>query len=92
MKLLMYLQVLDFVTTMAGLRLGLIEGNPIVRWMIHAGPVVGVAASKVFVLLFGGFCYRFNHDRLLRRMNYWSAAIVAWNFVLIATSSRVIWR
>jgi hypothetical protein len=90
-KVFMYLQILDFVTTIAGFRMGLTEGSPAIRWMAQFGPVFAVAASKVFAFTLAGVCYWFNHFKLLRRMNYWYAAVVGWNFVLLATSSKLLW-
>jgi len=88
-KIFMYLQVLDFVTTIAGFRLGLAEGNPIVRSMTEAGPVFGVAASKILAFVFGVICYALNRHALIRRVNYWYLAVVTWNLVLIGFCSRL---
>jgi len=90
-KIFMYLQVLDFVTTIAGFRMGLVEGSPMIRWMTHFGPVFAVAASKIFAFGLGGVCYWLNNHKLLRRVNYWYAAVVSWNVVLLVSSSKLIW-
>jgi hypothetical protein len=91
-KIFMYLQVLDFVTTIAGFRLGLIEGSPIVHWVTqtHVGPVLGVAASKLLAFMLGGICCWLRRHSLLRKMNYWYVAAVTWNFTLLIASSKLL--
>jgi hypothetical protein len=90
-KIFMYLQILDFVTTIAGFKMGLVEGSPMIRWMTQFGPVFAVAASKLLAFTLCAVCYWFNLRKLLRRVNYWYAAVVAWNVSLLIASSRLIW-
>src|ERR1700692_3477939 len=42
-----YLQALDFLTTLIGLKLGISEASPFIRFLMHYGPSVAVAASKI---------------------------------------------
>ena len=35
----LYLQLLDFLTTMVGIRVGLAESSPFVRWMMNSNPL-----------------------------------------------------
>jgi hypothetical protein len=42
----LYLQLLDFLTTMVGMQVGLAESSPFIRWMMNFNPAVGLAASK----------------------------------------------
>ncbi len=90
----MYLQILDFVTTIAGFRMGLTEGSPMIRWVTqsHVGPVLGVAAAKLIAFMLGGICCWLGRHNLLRKMNYWYAAAVTWNFALLVASSKLLLR
>lgn len=78
-----YLQALDFLTTLIGLKLGVSEASPFIRFLLHYGPSVAVAASKIAALILLVACIKLNRSHLLRYVNYWFAAIVVWNLVNI---------
>jgi len=90
-QVFVYLQVLDFLTTMVGFKLGASEASPFIVKLIHAtSPVIGVAASKLAGLAIGGLCIATNRARLLTWANYWYAALVVWNLAMILVAgSRV---
>ena len=47
-QLFVYLQLLDFLTTLVGFKLGASEASPFIAKLIHvSSPAIGVAASKV---------------------------------------------
>jgi len=81
----LYLQLLDFLTTMVGIQLGLSESSPFIRWMMTANPTVGLAASKVVAVLIAGICIATNRPNLIKWVNVWYAALVVWNLCLILT-------
>ena len=86
-----YLQVLDFLTTIAFLLHGVQEANPLVRLALFSmpNPIGALVTVKVLALALGLFCWRMGRDRLLMRINIMFAILVAWNLVaLIATSAR----
>lgn len=80
-----YLQLLDFLSTVAFLSLGLQEGNPVVRLAMHhaPSPVMGLALTKAAALCLGIFCLLRGRDRLLHRINLVFAVVVAWNLVAL---------
>ncbi len=80
-----YLQVLDFLTTLAFLLYGIQEANPFVRFAIAAAPspMAGLAAVKLAAIGLGLWCLRLGRDRLLARMNLVFAVVVAWNLVAL---------
>lgn len=80
-----YLQILDFMTTVAFLVHGLQEGNPIVRFTLHYAPhpLGGLLALKLFALGMGFYCWRYGRERVLIRMNILFAIVVAWNLVAL---------
>jgi len=84
-----YLQVLDFLTTIAFLTVGVREGNPLVRFALHAGPspVAGLLMVKMLAVLLGVYCWRVGRQRLLTRINLLFAVLVAWNMVALITGS-----
>ena len=78
-----YLQVLDFITTVLGFRLGASEASPFIRMLAHFGPSFGVALSKMLALGLGGICVWLKKDRIIGWINYWYAALVIWNLCVI---------
>lgn len=80
-----YLQVLDYLTTIAFLMIGVQEGNPVVRMFMNLAPspLLGLAAVKVTALLLGVYCLKLGKDRLLSRINVMFAVLVAWNLVAL---------
>lgn len=83
-QLFIYLQILDFVTTLVGFRVGAGEASPFIAKLVHlSSPVAGVAASKVFALALGAVCLCTGRQRLLGWMNYWFASLVVWNLGVI---------
>ena len=79
-----YLQLLDFLTTMIGLRLGLSEASPTVRPFIEPfGAAAAVGLSKLIAFSLAGFCLFIGRERIIRLINYWFATLVVWNMMLI---------
>jgi hypothetical protein len=79
-----YLQLLDFLTTMVGFKLGASEVSPFIVKLIHStSPATGVAASKVVGLGIGVLCLAMNRARLVGWINYWYAGLVVWNLCVI---------
>ena len=83
-----YLQVLDFLTTLAFLIHGVREGNPLVRFFVGvtSNPVNGLLMVKVLALLLGIYCWRMGRRKVLVRINIMFAALVAWNLVALILS------
>ena len=82
-QVFIYLQLLDLLTTLLGLRLGASEASPFVRLLMHAGPALGIAASKILALGLGAFCIRTRRFGLIRVASYWYGCLVAWNLIVL---------
>ncbi|MBZ5604337.1 MAG: DUF5658 family protein [Acidobacteriia bacterium] len=86
-----YLQILDFMTTIAFLMHGIREGNPLVRLALQYAPhpLGGLLLIKLAAIALGIYCWRGGRDKLLVRMNVLFAVVVAWNLValIIGTAS-----
>lgn len=88
LQVFVYLQLLDFLTTLVGFRLGASEASPFIAKLIHAtSPAIGVAASKVVGLGIGGLCIALNRSRLIAWINYWYAALIVWNLSILLIAS-----
>ena len=86
-----YLQVLDFLTTIAFLLHGVQEGNPMVRLAIATmpNPLGALLLVKLIAVGLGVWCWKMGRGRVLTRMNLLFAALVAWNLLaLIVASAR----
>ncbi|HUA18586.1 MAG TPA: DUF5658 family protein [Bryobacteraceae bacterium] len=84
-----YLQVLDFLTTIAFLVNGVREGNPVVRLALALGPnpLESLLAIKVLALMLGIYCWRLGRQQLLARINLLFALVIAWNLVALILGS-----
>ena len=83
-QVFVYLQLLDFLTTMIGFRLGASEASPFIAKLIHASsPAMGVAASKMLGLGIGALCVATHRARLISWINYWYAGLIVWNLSII---------
>ena|ERR1051325_6545166 len=88
-QLFIYLQGLDYFTTLLGFRVGASEASPFISFLMHTGPAAGVLLSKVVAVVLAGICVYLQKSHLLRRANYWYAALIVWNlFVICQALSR----
>ncbi|MDQ1468998.1 MAG: hypothetical protein QOJ99_478 [Bryobacterales bacterium] len=88
-QIFVYLQLLDFITTLVGFRVGAAEASPFIAKIIHiSSPVLGVAASKLLAIAIGGLCLYSGRRRLVGWINYWYAGLVAWNLAIILIAIR----
>ena len=80
-----YLQVLDFLTTIAFLVNGVKEGNPLVRLALNMGhnPIGSLIGVKVLAVVLGIYCWRMGRERLLSRINAMFALVIAWNLIAL---------
>jgi hypothetical protein len=86
-----YLQILDFLTTVAFLMHGVHEANPLVRLAFGAGanPVAILLLVKLLAIVLGLYCWRQGRRQLLSRINILFAVLVAWNLVALILRSAV---
>jgi hypothetical protein len=84
-----YLQVLDFLTTVAFLVQGVREGNPLVRlaMSVTTNPMVGLLIVKIAAVALGIYCWRGGRGRILDKINLLFAVIIAWNLVSLILGS-----
>ena len=84
-----YLQVLDFLTTVAFLVQGVQEGNPLVRlaMQVTSNPVLGLLIVKLLAVGLGVYCWIGGRDKTLTRINLLFAVVVAWNLVSLILGS-----
>jgi hypothetical protein len=67
--LFVLLQVSDVASTLAGFRVGAIEGNPIVRQFLGPYPVYGLITVKLLALGIAGLALALKRQRVLRLVN-----------------------
>jgi hypothetical protein len=79
----LYLQMLDFLTTVVAVKIGFAEVSPFVRWLMRSNLAIGLLESKVVALGLAMFCIWSNRGFLVRWINRWYAALVVWNLVLM---------
>lgn len=86
-----YLQVLDFLTTVAFLIQGVREANPLVKLAMQysPNPLSGLLMVKILAIALGLYCWKVGKQRLLTRMNVLFAVVVAWNLAALILGSAV---
>ncbi len=67
------------------MQLGLGEASPFIRYLMQMGPSAGLALSKAIAFALCGICIWLNKRHVIGWINYWYAALVVWNMVLITT-------
>ena len=77
------LQVLDILTTLIGLNVGAQEASIFVGRLMNAGPVAGLLISKILGVALVAMALKFRRTRVIVFLNYWFAAVVSWNLLLI---------
>ena len=89
-RVFVYLQLLDLLTTLLGIRVGAAEASPFIRLLMHAGPATGVIVSKVLALGIGALCVYLNKAHIIRWISYWYGGLVVWNLmVMLAAPGHV---
>src|ERR1035441_8005212 len=83
LQIFFYLQNLDLLTTIIGLRLGVAEASPFIRSMIAYGPGIAVLLSKLFAVALVALCLILKRRSLIQRINYGYAALAVWNLCII---------
>ena len=86
-EVFLYLQILDILTTLIGFSLGNSEASPFVRLMVRWGPLNGLLVSKILAVSLATACLLLRRRKLIHWINYWYAAVVAWN---LYTTLRVL--
>lgn len=85
-QIFIYLQLLDFLTTLVGFRVGAGEASPFIRMLMHAGPATGVLVSKLVALGLGGVCVYLKKQHLIKWATYWYSGLVVWNLMIILSA------
>ena len=83
LEVFLYLQILDVMSTLIGFSLGNTEASPFIRLLIRWGPVTGLVCSKLFAAGCLTICILLHRWGFIRWINYWYAALVMWNLVII---------
>ncbi len=86
-QVFLYLQLLDLLTTVLGLKLGASEASPFVRMLMHVGPATGVLLSKLVAVSLGAACVVLHRSHLIRWISYWYAGLVVWNLYIILSKA-----
>lgn len=78
-EIFLFLQLLDFMTTLIGLRLGGTELSPFIRWMMSFDVVLGLGSVKLLGVVMGGYCLMTKRYRVIGWVNIIFALLVVWN-------------
>jgi len=84
-----FLQVLDVLTTILGLRLGAGEASAFIGSLMHLGVVPALMISKIIAVILVLVALKRGRPRIVVLANLWFAGIVTWNLALIFSQA---WR
>jgi hypothetical protein len=83
LSVFVFLQVLDVLTTLIGLRLGAGEASPFVARLMHLGAVPALMITKLLAVILILIALRRRQPHILVVANFWFAGLVTWNLVAI---------
>ena len=70
-----FLHLLDFLTTVIGLRWGAQEMNPFIKQLMRMGPLEGLLACKLLILGMGAVVIWYQRHRVILIVNYLFAVL-----------------
>ena len=86
LSIFVYLQVLDLLTTILFLKLGLPEGNWLVGLLVQWSPWLGVLLAKLGTILVALIAVHYQKIRVMRLANVGYGGVVVWNLVIMILS------
>ena len=92
LQIFIYLQILDFLTTMVGFRFGASEASPAIRWLVQFGPAGAVIVSKITAVGIAMLCMYLKKQHLVKLINFWYAGLVVWNLWILLSLNVVVRR
>jgi hypothetical protein len=84
-----FLQALDVLTTMLGLRLGAEEGSFFIARIMKFGTLPALLMAKAISIVLVMAVVAFGRRRLLQKLNLWYAGLVTWNLIMIFLASNM---
>lgn len=78
-----FLQVLDIITTLIGLRMGAGEASAFIGRLMHLGVVPALMICKLLAVILVLIALRHHQPRVVVLANFWFAALVTWNLLAI---------
>ena len=83
LSVFVFLQVLDIITTLIGLRLGAGEASAFIGRLMHLGVVPALLICKLMAVILVLIALRHHQPRVVVLANFWFAALVTWNLLAI---------
>ena len=82
------LQILDLLSTVAFMMLGVREANPLIRlaFSLANNPLAGLLLAKLTVVLLGVCCWLGGRERALARANLVFVLVIAWNLAIVVAT------
>ena len=77
------LQALDILTTLLGLEMGAEESSMFLGKLMSVGPVAALLLAKIIAVMLVAIAMKVKRPRIVVFLNFWFAAVVSWNLVII---------
>jgi len=78
--------MLDILTTLLGLEMGAEESSAFLGKLMSVGPVAALLIAKIIAVMLVTIAMKLKRPRIVVFLNFWFAAIVSWNLVIILMS------
>jgi len=75
--------MLDILTTLLGLEMGAEESSAFLGKLMSVGPVAALLIAKIIAVMLVTIAMKLKRPRIVVFLNFWFAAIVSWNLVII---------
>lgn len=89
MRIFVALQLMDVLTTVAALRLGGSEENPLMGSLMHVGTIPGLLLGKLVVIGIGLLVLYWQRYRVLKIANVFYASLIGWNLFIVYSLSQL---
>ena len=89
LSVFVYLQILDFLTTILFLKMGLVEGNWLVGLLVRWSPWLGVMLAKLGTIILALIAVHYHKIRVMRMANLGYGGVVIWNLVCMILAKPV---
>ena len=83
LEIFAFMQLLDVMTTLIGFRLGASEASPFIHSFLSYGPLPALLIAKAIAFGIGAACIVLRRAHIIGYINYWFAALTAWNLAVI---------
>ncbi len=89
LSVFIYLQILDLLTTILFLKMGLPEANWLVALLVRWSPWLGVMLAKLGTIIVALVAVHYHKARVIRLANVGYGGVVVWNLLCMILAKKL---